>query len=377
MSLAFDAGAVAAERDAIAVWWQRFCATGDLGQDLPGAPDLVQRRLVRAVHRAVLPSGPVFVKTMCFPRAKDRLRYALRPLPAAHEAAMLRRTAAAGIPCPTVLAVGTRRRRGLPERSMLVLRGLAVEPAAPAGAGRVAQQAGLTMRLLAAGIHHRDLHDENFVALVGGGLAVLDLQSATWRPSDRRCSGAVRLACAARLLRDRSIEACAAALPALREAGLVTSVAEAERLRLRAAIDRRRFERSRVRRCLVSGTDYARTFHWWGVEHRLRGLDVPARRRPHRLARAAWLGQQLLWLHEGRPRSFLAMARNWWWLGGRAALYIPATVQDQEFESQVMTLAAAYRRWSPSAPSLSAASETVCSGDGIRADRAGVSREHP
>ena len=55
--------------------------------------------------RGELPSGPVFVKVMSFPRSKDRVRYLLRPLPAAHEATWLRGMSYAKVPAPTVVEV--------------------------------------------------------------------------------------------------------------------------------------------------------------------------------------------------------------------------------------------------------------------------------
>jgi hypothetical protein len=178
-------------------WWNEFASTGRLPNDL----EPVQARLVRAVHRGELPSGPVYVKVMTFPRAKDRLRYLLRALPGAHEARMLRATAAAGIVCPEVVFVRTARRFGLPHRSMLVLRALAVRSPALDPAARLLGEAAVAARLLAAGIVHRDLHGENFVELQDGRLAVLDLQSAAMV---RRPPGAAaRIRAAARLLQGR------------------------------------------------------------------------------------------------------------------------------------------------------------------------------
>ena len=100
----------AGEGAELEAWWRGFVAEGRL----PEALQLVQGRLIRSVHKGPLGSGTVFVKTMSFPRAKDRLRYLLRALPAAHEAAMLRRAAAAGVRCPEVLAAFGERRLGLP-----------------------------------------------------------------------------------------------------------------------------------------------------------------------------------------------------------------------------------------------------------------------
>ena len=77
-------------REELEQWWRTFVATGAV----PAALEPVQGRLIRAVHRGCVADEPVFVKTMTFPRAKDRLRYFFRPLPADHEAAMLRMAAA-------------------------------------------------------------------------------------------------------------------------------------------------------------------------------------------------------------------------------------------------------------------------------------------
>jgi hypothetical protein len=57
--------------------------------------------------------------------------------------------------------------------------------------------------VLAAGVQHRDLHSENFVRLRSGELAVLDLQSASPSAAAARFDRALRLATAARLVRDR------------------------------------------------------------------------------------------------------------------------------------------------------------------------------
>src|SRR5688572_22632624 len=77
---------------------------------LPKGVEEVHVRLLRSVGRAVLPDGgPVFLKFMHFPRKKDRLRYAFRSLPAMHEARMLQRLDAAGIPCPEPLWVASQR----------------------------------------------------------------------------------------------------------------------------------------------------------------------------------------------------------------------------------------------------------------------------
>ena len=107
-------------REELERWWRTFVATGAV----PAALESVQGRLIRAVYRGCVADEKIFVKTMTFPRAKDRLRYFLRPLPADHEAAMLRMAAAASVACPEVLAAFAERSGGIPRRSMLVLRAL-------------------------------------------------------------------------------------------------------------------------------------------------------------------------------------------------------------------------------------------------------------
>ena len=192
----------------IEAWWRHFAATGTAPADWRH----VQSRLIRAVHRAELDGHSVFVKTMTFPRAKDRLRYSVRPMPTAHEARLLRALARGGVRgraaasswhehsggeaglgfaaagavarvagcvwrerlcaggrCPAVLAERSRRRFGLPLRAMLVLEGLDAEPADPVR--DFAACAALALAMLRAGVVHRDLHFGNFLRLADGSLA--------------------------------------------------------------------------------------------------------------------------------------------------------------------------------------------------------------
>lgn len=321
-------------------WWRHFVATG-------AAPDelvLVQGRLIRAVHRGALPSGPVHVKTMTFPRAKDRLRYALRALPAAHEAAVLAAAARAGLPCPEVVAVRTSRRRLLPAHSMLVLRSLDVVADAGDPLRRCRDEVDVAARLLAAGVVHRDLHTENFVRLRTGELAVLDMQSASVTTPASAQRAKARLAVAARLLRDRADDEQPAGLQAMRAAGLLRDEAEVRSVQTRIFAARRRFERSRIRRCLTTSTGFVRTVHWDGVRCRLRaglgeGRWVRGRRRE---LEQAWLGQRVRQLGGVEP-LFRGFFREWWWLGGGAALYVPATCSDDRIEAAVAEASAAER----------------------------------
>ena len=318
-------------------WWDTFVATGTL----PPGLELVQTRLVRAVNRGDLPSGPVYVKTMTFPRAKDRLRYLLRALPGAHEARMLGAVAAAGIPCPEVMFVRTARRFGLPFRSLLVLRALSTGASADP-ARRLSDEAAVAARLLARGIVHHDLHSGNFVELADGRLAVLDMQSAACTP--RPPSVRVRMRVAARLLQDRPATDAAAATTAFVGAGLLGSAADVERVLAAVATLRARFVRTRIRRCLGESTEFTRRIGLGGVEHRARGELPPGTWRAGRDARRVWLGQRVLQVLEGRPPVFPAFLHKWWWLGGGGALYVPAAYSEDRIDSAIADSRDAYAR---------------------------------
>jgi len=328
----------AADREVVDRWWAAFVASGRLPPEL--VP--VQGRLVRSVHRGSLPSGDVYVKAMTFPRAKDRLRYLLRPLPAAHEAAMLRAIAAAGIRGPEVVAERTARRWGMPHRSMLVLRALPTAPAGTADGVSLREEAELAARLFTAKILHRDLHGGNFLRLADGGVAVLDLQSARIAndTSSRRIAGA------AKLLQNRVELSRDAAAEALLGAGLLGSIGEVDRAMRGTAAVRRRWLLTRVRRCWSESTEFSRHVRWWGVEHRTRG-ELPPGRWWSRLRglQRVWLGQRALFVLDGRPPAFPAIARKWWWLGGGASLYVPDSCSDERIEAEVAAALAGHARF--------------------------------
>lgn len=330
----------AADRAVVDGWWQHFLATGTL----PAGLERVQGRLVRTVYRGQLPSGPVHVKAMTFPRAKDRLRYLLRALPAEHEANLLRPVAAAGIACPPVLDVRVARRWGLPFRSLLVLRTLPVASgAAAAPRERLLAEAAIAQRLLANGIVHRDLHTENFLAAPDGGLAVIDLQSASRRRPAAVAPRALRLATAARLVRERPGLDDAAALSALRDARLLLDDQEVAVVQARLVADRRRFQRTRVWRCLAESTEFTRRLRWSGREYQLRSGLGEGRWWPGgRGLRRAWLGQRVRQLDRGEPLLFTAYFQKWWWLGGSAALYVPARCSGERIPAAVKEATAAW-----------------------------------
>jgi tRNA A-37 threonylcarbamoyl transferase component Bud32 len=336
-----------ADRAVVDRWWQELLATGRPPAELA----FVQQRLVRAVYRGELPSGAVHVKVMTFPRAKDRVRYLLRPLPAVHEARMLRALAAAGVPCPEVIDVRTARRQFVPFRSLLVMRTLAVAGAAAAPRERLRREADFAVTLLAAGVVHRDLHTDNFVALADGRLAVLDLQSASrWSPA-RADAAAVRVRTAARLVRDRPGLDDAAALAELRAAGLVRDDAEQAAVRARVVVERARYVRSRIMRCLGESTEFTRRWRWSGSEHRLRaGLGAGRWWAGGRELRDAWLGQRVLQLDRGRPLAFSGYFRRWWWLGGAAALYVREQCGGDRIHAELREAAAAWKQFASSWP---------------------------
>lgn len=329
---------MSADTEVIDGWWRTFVATGAVGRELA----CVQVRLIRAVHRGQLPSGPVHIKTMTFPRAKDRLRYALRALPATHEARMLRVVRAAGIPCPDVLAVRAQRRWGLPHRCMLVLRTLPLTDEPEDVSLRSEQEVELAVRLLGAGIYHRDLHRENFVRTSSGELAVLDLQSASCIGAARARSATVRLAVASRLLRDRTPEERDCALARMRALDLLLSDAEADSVVSRAVQEERRYQEARIRRCLMTSTEFERRLRPSGIEYRARGALPPGRwhRGPRKL-KNAWIGQRRRYMTGGPAPVFAAFFQKWWWLGGGAALYVPSTCADERIEVEVRTASSA------------------------------------
>jgi len=340
---------MAEDQQIIDRWWQAFLVAGTL----PDEFERVQGRLIREVFRGELPSGPVHIKVMAFPRKKDRLRYLFRALPAAHEAKMLARVREAGLPCPEVVAVRTSRRFGLPHRSMLVLRSLPLASEPEERSRRIADEVELANRLLAAGIYHSDLHRENFVRSASGELAVLDLQSASRIRSGQNPDGSVRVAVAARLLRDQPPADREQALVRMRAAGMLRSEHEVELAVSRADREGQRYRDSRVERCMTNSTEFVRRVRISGVEYRVRDPFPQGRwwSGPGDL-RAAWLGQRRRHLERGQMPVFAGFFQKWWWLGGRARLYVPATCIDERIEDEVRaaSLAVAGHVAGPAAP---------------------------
>jgi hypothetical protein len=325
---------VAAPGDAEAVQalWRHFLANGTL----PSTFQLVQSRLVRAVHRGNLPSGPVYVKSMCFPRAKDRLRYLPRSLPLAHEAAVLQHAAKRGILVPEVLASLGTRRFGLPCRSLLVLRALPVAAPPETPRQQLLDAAGVASQLLAAGIDAEDLHAGNFLRCQDGRLAVLDLQSASVR--GRAFTAARhRLRAAARLLQEL-LPVELADLAALVASGLLRDAAEAAQAARQARVAAAQYWRGRLQRCLQDSTGFVSHWSWHGREHALR-QPLPA---GHWVAlprpREVWLGQRALQLWAGQPPVIPAVRRRW---PGRGEGFQPAAMTTASWSTTVARARAA------------------------------------
>lgn len=320
----------------LSVWWQQCRAAPGR---LPDGVAPVQTRLIRAVGRGGLPDlGAVFVKVMGFPRPADRLRYWLRPLPAAHESAMLGAARAAGVPCPEVVAVLAERGRARrPALSVLVTRALDVVESGRVSLRACAEVAG---RLCAAGLVHPDLHAGNFLELRDGRVAVLDLQSARMVP---RVSGSRRLRLAVRLLAaDWPQPECPRAVV---DAGLlaVDQVSAAVRS---AMAWRVRAQRRRVLRCLSESTEFTRARRVWGAVHQRRNLPaggvwVHGGRTLSRL----WLGARYREVMHGEPGELAALFCNWWWLPARRSVYIGALDGVALFEAKSPMWLEAYGRF--------------------------------
>jgi hypothetical protein len=322
-------------------WWHAFVTERSLPEELA----LVQGRLIRSVHTGMLPSGQVHVKTMAFPRAKDRLRYAFRSLPATHEANMLAMSKHAGIPCPDVVEVRTMRRWGLPYRSLLVLRTLEASVDEEDEFQRVSDEILLATRLLAAGIHHRDLHSENFLRQKSGEMAVLDMQSVSKLRPGLGSSELIRFSVASRLLRDRAEKGRQSAVGIMREQGLLKTQGEVAEVMRRAGTAARHYAESRVRRCLTNSTEFERHIRATGVEYRVRGA-LPEGRwwsgDPN--LRDAWMGQRINQLQHGVAPVFAAFFQKWWWLGGGCALYVSADHSNDIVASAVQRASRAVRK---------------------------------
>ncbi len=301
----------------------------------------VQARLVRAVGRGHLPGlGDAYVKVMAFPRARDRLRYSVRPLPAVHEARVLGALAvrAPDVPCPRVLDVVADRAFGFPVLSVLVTAGLPVDRRARPD---LAALAAVTARLATVGVFHPDLNTSNFVPLDDGRIGVLDLQSARLR------SGALgrrlRLRMAAKLLLDAG--GPDADPEPIAAAGLV---AGADVGALRGAVRRLAIDqlRRRIARCHQESTEFRVRWRWNGREVRRR--DAPSEL--HSIRGGAeipemWVGDRVAEVLDGRTPRLAGVFRKWRWLPGQNAAYIRGQDDRSISREQAADLLASAARW--------------------------------
>ncbi len=325
--------------EVVADWWQQVLRSGEL----PTAATPVVGRLIRQVGRIELDGATWFVKVMTFPRSKDRLRYLVRRLPAAHEARMLQRVRAAGVVCPRVAAVRCARRFGLPFRSMLVLEGmpLAADVVEVAPEQRLAQRAAIAGRLVGAALFHPDLHPDNFLELADGTLALLDLQSMrrVFRPGSAARQMAARL-----LLEAEGVEETCA-LDVLVQSGLVRA-ADRDEVRSAAVQIARAFLRKRMLRCFTTSTDFVRRLGWGRVENRRRGAMPPGRWVVGGAdLRDAWVADRALEVLERRSATLWGLRRGLLWSRQRACVYVLAPVVEQQLEEHLNGLREAMRRY--------------------------------
>lgn len=314
--------------------WKDFVATGRLG-----VGEAVRQRLVRTVARVQLPTMVAYCKAMAFPRWKDRMRYALRALPAEAEARMLERVRQASVPCPAIVAVRTLRRFLLPSRSLLVLRALDTgEERERDPTRRLFARARIAARLADAGLLHPDLNPDNFVPLADGSLAVIDVQSM--RASDD--ANASKRAMAARLLAETADLAPERARDVLAEARLVPAGDEGV-LREASAMSAA-WLRSRARRCLQTSTEFERRAGLLAIEHAHRGPRPDGRW----LAGGpelfdAWLGQRVRFLVDGVAPPFAALRRPRGPFGAHA-LWVPSALDEVAARAAIEAAAAARKQ---------------------------------
>lgn len=294
-------------------WWQHALANP---QQLPPGLDLVHARLVRAVGRGELPdAGPVFVKLMWFPRAKDRLRYTFRALPGAHEAALFEHCRSRGVGVPTVLSVRARRQLGRPRLSMLVTASLPLL-ADPPSAQAIVEA---VQQLIAVNLFHPDLHAGNFLPLRDGSVAVIDLQSARIRTAglndrDRRVMFAKLL--------DPAGGAGVERLGQVLVEKNLCSAAQVDRARADAGAVNRRELAVRIRRCLRESTEFSVRMGLFGTLYRRRAVETLGEsvEGGAELVRY-WIGDRVLEILESRPPICHALYRGRW--PGRHRLFVP------------------------------------------------------
>ncbi|MBK8978386.1 MAG: hypothetical protein IPM29_20995 [Planctomycetes bacterium] len=309
----------------------------------PAGVTPIAERLVRRVGRGPLRDGRVaFVKWMTFPRPKDRLRYVHRPLPAEHEARMLRGVAAAvpSVVAPEVLAVVAERRRGRPHLSVLVTAGLPVDPERSPD---VLAAARVATELARHGFVHTDLHLDNVLCLRDGRLGVVDLQSA--RRSDGAVTRADRIRMAVKLL-----ATLPAGMPCDVEAVVAAGLVDASdrgAVQRRIGREQRRDLRRRVRRCLTTSTEFVvrRDVRGTWFVRRAAGAALGAERPVGRAGRELWIGDRAREILSGARPLLAALFRAAPWLPGEDRVCLAPGVEPQELERARPALRAAFRAW--------------------------------
>lgn len=304
--------------------------------ELPADCRRVKSRLVRAVGKGVIPGDrEVYLKVMGFPRGKDRLRYLLRPLPAVHEAKALLRCQRGGIACPQPLYALASRRWGQPRLSFLAIAGMEVEDRRPP----LAEVAALAARMAKIGLFHPDLNPGNFLPLVDGSLAVIDLQSARWRRAPLRRSLRIRMAAklwAESLLQEDPEALVVAELIGSPDLSAVLDLAEGLRIA---------HLRGRILRCLRTSSEFRVRRHWNGVSYRRRVEVEEVCLHGGGELRKLWIGDRVRQVLDAKPPIFTALFMKSWWLPGRHSLYYPRAPGADIMASESKPLLEGYRRF--------------------------------
>jgi len=291
---------------------------------LPSGVRPVRTRLIRAVGEGSLPdAGRVFVKVMGFPRWEDKIRYLFRRLPARHEADLLRYLRRHSIPCPEVLAVWTERALVLPRFSGLVTRGLCSDGRELSPADSIP----LIRQLIAARVHHPDLHGDNFLGLADGRVAVLDVQSA--RILRFGFARRHRVAMTAKwLMHLRSPRGAAADL--LEQEGVLSAAERRAAERLSEVLYRRQWCR-RIERCFKESSDYAVSRGCDHVLYRRRavGSDAGEWLSGGRELRDLWIGDRVREQWDGEPPVCVALREDRFRVGGRYRLQVLAPLSSE------------------------------------------------
>ena len=334
MAEAWVAAGVDEEQRAKLAAWAEECSRRP-GQ-LPAECQPVKTRLVRAVGKALIPGGrEVYLKVMGFPRGKDRLRYMFRPLPAVHEAQALLRCQRWGVACPEPLYAFALRRWGRPRLSFLAMGGMEVEDRSPP----LAEVAVLAARLAEIGLFHPDLNPGNFLPLVDGSLAVIDLQSARWRRPPLRRSLRIRMAAKlwAECL-DKEDPEVLVAVGLIHPADLERSLDLAEGFRVA-------YLRGRILRCLHTSSEFQVSRQWDGVSYRRRIEVEESCLQGGSELRKLWIGDRARQILDAVPPVFTGLHVKYWWLPGPNSLFFSTEKGADSIAAESQRLLEGYRRF--------------------------------